>query len=484
MALERLQKIMAAAGVASRRKSEEMILAGRVSVNGTTVTALGDKADPEKDHIRVDGKLLSGAEHKVYLLLHKPKGVVSTVTDPEGRPTVMDLVRNAGTRLYPVGRLDYMSEGLLLLTNDGELAEQLTRAASHVPKTYMVKVSGQPAPEAIERLRRGILLPAEKRFETGKPQRSVMTAPAEISLARDAENPWYEVTLTEGKNRQIRRMFKQVGHDVEKIRRVRYGPLELDVAPGEYRRLTPREVELLTRSPRSAPERPRAAAPEDEAAPERRPHVRPAQPGRKFRDERPAQPGRSSRSARPVKPGRNFRRERPAKPEGGFRGDRPARPGRDFRRERPAKPGGEFRHERPERPVREPRGERPEKPERRGFSRKGQGPERRSGAKRERPFARSERKQPFARPEGERPPQSGARAFGGRREKPEGGERRERRFARPAGERPERGAGKRPGGRPFRPGSPSGRPAKSFSQRRPGSSRPPRGPKRGPRRPR
>ncbi|MFB3815768.1 MAG: pseudouridine synthase [Terriglobales bacterium] len=242
MALERLQKIMAAAGVASRRKSEELITAGRVSVNGQVVSELGAKADPERDHIRVDGKLLHGAERKVYLLLNKPKGYVSTVSDPQGRPTVMDLVRGEGARLYPVGRLDYASEGLLLLTNDGELSQQLTRAASHVPKTYLVKVSGKPSEEAIARLRGGILLRADR-----PGGRAVKAAPARISLARDAENPWYEVTLTEGRNRQIRRMFEQVGHHVEKIKRVRYGPLELDVPPGEYRRLTGDEVARLQR---------------------------------------------------------------------------------------------------------------------------------------------------------------------------------------------------------------------------------------------
>ncbi|MGA3212274.1 MAG: pseudouridine synthase, partial [Terriglobales bacterium] len=153
MALERLQKIMAAAGIASRRKSEELITAGRVNVNGQVVNELGAKADSDHDHIRVDGKLLHGAQRKVYLLLNKPKGYVTTVSDPEGRPTVMHLLRNLGVRLFPIGRLDYASEGLLLVTNDGALAQKLTRAASHVPKTYLVKVSGQPASEALQRLR-------------------------------------------------------------------------------------------------------------------------------------------------------------------------------------------------------------------------------------------------------------------------------------------------------------------------------------------
>src|SRR5512146_966173 len=161
MASERLQKIISAAGIASRRKSEELIAAGRVSVNGRIVTEMGVKVDPARDHIRVDGKLLRGPERKLYLMLNKPKGYVATVNDPEGRPTVMDLVRGVGGRLYPVGRLDYLSEGLLLLTNDGDLAAKLTHASSHVPKTYLVKVSGKPEEHAIAKLRSGITLPPD-----------------------------------------------------------------------------------------------------------------------------------------------------------------------------------------------------------------------------------------------------------------------------------------------------------------------------------
>src|ERR1700757_332618 len=159
MPAERLQKIIAAAGVASRRKAEELITSGKVAVNGQIVTELGTKADPEKDHIRVNGKLLHGAQRHVYLLLNKPKGFVTTVSDPEGRPTVMSLIRGVGSRVYPVGRLDYASEGLVLMTNDGTLAHKLMKAASHVPKTYVVKVSGKPSDQAIERLRGGLSLP-------------------------------------------------------------------------------------------------------------------------------------------------------------------------------------------------------------------------------------------------------------------------------------------------------------------------------------
>jgi 23S rRNA pseudouridine2605 synthase len=238
MPAERLQKIIAAAGIASRRKAEQLITGGLVSVNGQTVTELGSKADPESDHIRVNGKLLHGPERHVYLLMNKPKGYVTTLRDPERRPTVMDLLHGVGARVYPVGRLDYASEGLLLLTNDGEFANRLMKAASHVPKTYIVKVAGTPDGEGLTRLREGIFIPSDR----GK---RVKTAPAKIRVIRESANPWYEVTLIEGKNRQIRRMFEEIGHHVEKIKRVRYGPLELDVHPGKFRKLTPEEVTKL-----------------------------------------------------------------------------------------------------------------------------------------------------------------------------------------------------------------------------------------------
>ncbi len=238
MPAERLQKIIAAAGVASRRKAEELIASGRVQVNGQVVTELGTKADPDQDHIRVDGKLLRGRERYSYIALNKPKGYVTTVHDPEHRPTVMDLVRSVRGRVYPVGRLDWASEGLLLLTNDGELANSLMKAASHVAKTYVVKIAGIPEEEKLEKLRRGISI-AEKGG------RRVRTAPAKIRMIREADNPWLEVTVTQGRNRQIRKMFEEVGHHVEKIRRVQYGPLSLDVPPGEFRALTPEEVSRL-----------------------------------------------------------------------------------------------------------------------------------------------------------------------------------------------------------------------------------------------
>jgi 23S rRNA pseudouridine2605 synthase len=238
MPTERLQKIIAAAGIASRRKAEELITSGHVQINGTTVTALGTKADPEKDHIRVNGKLLHGAQRHVYLLLNKPVGYVTTVSDPEKRPTVMNLIRAVGSRIYPVGRLDYASEGLVLMTNDGTLAHKLMKAASHVAKTYVVKVSGKPTEESIAKLRGGLSIATDE-------GRRVRTSPAKIRLVKEGPNPWYEITLIEGRNRQIRRMFEEVGHHVEKIKRVKYGPLALDVPPGKFRALTTKEVDRL-----------------------------------------------------------------------------------------------------------------------------------------------------------------------------------------------------------------------------------------------
>jgi 23S rRNA pseudouridine2605 synthase len=248
MPVERLQKIIAAAGVASRRKAEELITSGRVLVNGTPVTELGAKADPEHDHVRVDGKLLHAPERFSYYVLNKPKGYVTTVSDPENRPTVMNLMRGIKGRVYPVGRLDWASEGLLLFTNDGALANNLMKASSHVPKTYVVKIAGQPEEAKLERLRRGVSI-AEKGG------RRVRTAPASIKVIREGDNPWFEVTIIEGRNRQVRKMFEEVGHHVEKIRRVKYGPLSLDVPPGEFRPLSLEELAKLkaaTRQPKGA----------------------------------------------------------------------------------------------------------------------------------------------------------------------------------------------------------------------------------------
>lgn len=244
---ERLQKILAAAGVCSRRKAEELILAGRVQVNGKIVTELGTKADAARDHIRVDGKLLHGAERPRYYMVNKPKGYVTTLSDPQNRPTVMQLIRG-GERVFPVGRLDYASEGLLLMTNDGALANALTRAAAKVEKTYLVKVSGKPAESGLDQICAGLMI---ERGKPGTHEGRVLTAPAKVRLFRDAENPWYELKLIEGRNREIRKMFEEIGHHVEKIRRIGYGPLVLDVEPGEARELTETEVEKLRRAGRS-----------------------------------------------------------------------------------------------------------------------------------------------------------------------------------------------------------------------------------------
>ncbi len=241
--LERLQKILAQAGVASRRSAENLITAGRVQVNGKVVTELGTKADAARDHIRVDGKLLQGSERIRYFMLNKPRGFVTTVRDPEGRPTVMEFFAKMRERLYPVGRLDYLSEGLLLVTNDGDLANKLTRAAAGVEKTYLVKVAGEPTEEDLDRLRSGVGI------ERGKPGSGrVQTAPAQIRKVRQGDNPWYEVILIEGRNRELRKMFEEIGHHVEKIRRVGYGPLVLDIEPGKMRELEAEELDDLRKT--------------------------------------------------------------------------------------------------------------------------------------------------------------------------------------------------------------------------------------------
>jgi 23S rRNA pseudouridine2605 synthase len=239
MAEERLQKILAGAGIASRRKSEELIVEGRVTVNGAVVTELGTKADAETDHIKVDGRLIHPTNRLVYIALHKPDNVVSTASDPQGRDTVLDFLPGVRERVYPVGRLDYHSTGLILLTNDGEFANAITAARSHVPKTYLVKSKGQLTPEQEEEFRHGIPLSGQR------------TAPAGIRLIRRGDNPWYEVRLFEGRNQQIRTMFKHFGHLVEKLRRVRIGTLEIgSLKPGEFRLLTPEEVRKLMRMAR------------------------------------------------------------------------------------------------------------------------------------------------------------------------------------------------------------------------------------------
>lgn len=237
MAEERIQKILSQAGVASRRQAERMIEEGRVTVNGAVVTKLGNKADLERDHIKADGRLIRAPRQHVYIALNKPVNTMTTVSDPEGRPTVMELLRGVKHRVYPVGRLDFHSDGLLLLTNDGELANAIMSAHSHLPKTYVVKVNGT------------LTADQEQEFRTGVPLSGKRTLPAGLRLIRKADNPWYEVKLTEGRNNQIRMMFKHFGKLVEKLRRVRIGPLELGpLKPGEFRHLDGSEVLALQRA--------------------------------------------------------------------------------------------------------------------------------------------------------------------------------------------------------------------------------------------
>jgi 23S rRNA pseudouridine2605 synthase len=233
---ERLQKIIANAGIASRRAAEEMILRGEVTVNGKRVTELGTKADPERDHIKVQGKLITPRREreKRYFLINKPRGYLSSVSDPKNRPLVAHLLPPSARRgLHPVGRLDFNSEGLIILTDDGELTNLLT-TGGRIEKVYHVKVRGSPGEEQIERLRRGISI--------GKAR----TAPAQIRLierTREAGNTWYEVTLREGKNQQIRRMFDSIGHSVVKLRRVRIGHItDAGLKIGHHRSLTSKEV--------------------------------------------------------------------------------------------------------------------------------------------------------------------------------------------------------------------------------------------------
>jgi len=243
--LPRLQKILSETGVASRRQAEELIREGRVTVNGR-LARIGDKVDPSRDHIKVDGKLVASPAAKAYLMLHKPKQVVTTAEDPEGRPVVMDLLKTKLPRLFPVGRLDYDAEGILLLTNDGEMAHRLSHPSFQVPRTYWVKVKGKPTPEEVRRLSRGITL------EDGP------TAPCRIAPRREArENAWLEMTLREGRNRQVKRMWERMGYPVLKLRRVSFAGLSLgSLKPGEYRHLRPSEVEKLKRMTKLKNERP------------------------------------------------------------------------------------------------------------------------------------------------------------------------------------------------------------------------------------
>lgn len=257
----RLQKLIAGTGLASRRKAEALIAAGRVMVNGKTVTELGTKVDPTRDHVKVDGKHLSAAQPFVYLMLNKPKNVVSTLDDPGGRTTVKDYLRGVSVRVFPVGRLDFDSEGLLLLTNHGDLAQAMLHPRYHVPKTYLIKVKGVLTDESIRSLEQGVSL------EDG------MTGPAQVRKVRKVEaNSWLEITIREGRKHQVKRMLESVGHPVIKLLRIRMGPIALgDLQPGEFRFLTDREANTLRRL---VEERVAAVGETPETAPPRRPEKR------------------------------------------------------------------------------------------------------------------------------------------------------------------------------------------------------------------
>ncbi len=234
---ERLQKLIAAAGFCSRRGAETLIVQGRVSVNGKVVTQLGAKADTEHDSIKVDGRPVRQPQSRLYILLNKPRGVICTLSDPHGRTRVTDLVKVRG-KVYPVGRLDYNTEGLILLTNDGSFARTVSRAGGHVQKVYEVKVKSVPVEDDLDRLRRGLRLRDGTRYGACR-----------ITRLREGNNTWLEVTLTQGKNLQIRRMFDAIGCPVLKLRRRRIGFLTDEGLPvGRYRVLRGDEVEKLLSS--------------------------------------------------------------------------------------------------------------------------------------------------------------------------------------------------------------------------------------------
>jgi pseudouridine synthase len=239
---ERLQKILSTAGVASRRLSEELIVQGRVSVNGKTVTTLGTKADPSVDEIKVDGRRIKVEQRRRYILLNKPRGYITTRSDPQGRPTVMDLMKGVREYVYPVGRLDYDTEGLLILTNDGDLAARLTHPRHEVDKVYEARVKGVPDEHTLERLAKGVTIEGRR------------TSPAKVRASEPfvkgaGEQTVIEITIHEGRQRQVRQMFDSVGHPVVRLKRVKIGPIEDPQIPlGHWRELTPKEISLLQRN--------------------------------------------------------------------------------------------------------------------------------------------------------------------------------------------------------------------------------------------
>lgn len=239
---DRLQKILSQAGVASRRLAEDLIVQGRVQVNGRTITELGTRADPDVDEIKVDGRRIQTRRRRRYILLNKPRGYITSRSDPEQRPTVMDLLRGVKEYVYPVGRLDYDSEGLLLLTNDGELAARLMHPRHEVDKVYQARVRGAPDEHALERLEKGVTIEGRR------------TAPARARCVdpphkRSGDQTTVELAIHEGRQRQVRKMFDAIGHPVIRLRRVRIGPIaDPDIPPGHWRELTPQEVARLRRA--------------------------------------------------------------------------------------------------------------------------------------------------------------------------------------------------------------------------------------------
>ncbi len=230
----RLQKLLSQAGVTSRRKAEEFIRQGRVRVNGKVVHELGTKADPDRDEIHFDGKKIEPKQPKIAVLLNKPDGYITSLHDPEGRPTVVKLVDSLPFRLYPVGRLDYHTEGLLILTNDGDLAQQIEHPSHSIEKVYIAKVKGIPHPNEIKKLREGIVIERRK------------TLPAKIQIVHTKKNAWIEVVIREGRQNQIRKMFDEVGHPVLKLKRIAIGTLRDDsLRPGEFRILKTSEIRKL-----------------------------------------------------------------------------------------------------------------------------------------------------------------------------------------------------------------------------------------------
>jgi len=305
---DRLQKILSAAGIASRRAAETLILDGRVSVNGVTVLELGTRAEPARDDIRVDGQRVRVASRHRYILLNKPRGYMTTRKDPEQRPTVLDLLPEVHEYIYPVGRLDYDSEGLLLLTNDGDLAARLLHPSHEVEREYYARVRGVPDEGALERLRRGVTLEGRR------------TAPAVVRLvdtglgAREDQS-LVSIALHEGRTRQVRDMCEAIGHPVVRLKRVRFGPIaDRALKVGEHRDLTPREVSMLKHAAQGGVSSPSDRRPQKNRRPApQRPHPGPGAPPPERRAEG------ADRSDRPRSgPGARIRGPRPyPRPSGG-----------------------------------------------------------------------------------------------------------------------------------------------------------------------